>query len=65
MKNLCYSDNFLEKLVLFLSMQYAIAYHAITVTNYHFMWCGVMINVMFNTVKPLFIISERTTKNKQ
>jgi hypothetical protein len=28
------------------------------------MWCSVVIIVMFNTVKPLSIISERTTKNK-
>jgi hypothetical protein len=55
----------LEKLVLLLSVWYAIAFHIITVTNYHFMWCSVLINVMFNTVKLLSIISERTTKNKR
>jgi hypothetical protein len=29
-----------------------------------FTLCSVVINVMFNTVKPLSIISERMTKNK-
>jgi hypothetical protein len=29
------------------------------------MWCGVVKNVMFNTVKLLSIIFEWTTKNKQ
>jgi hypothetical protein len=71
MKNLCNSAFFLklakyllEKIVLLLSVQYAIACHAITVTNYHFMWCSVVIEVMFNTVKPPSVISERTAKNK-
>jgi hypothetical protein len=36
-----------------------------SVTDYHFTWCNAVINVMFNPVKPLSIISERTAKNKQ
>jgi hypothetical protein len=66
MKNLYNSKlkkvNLLEKLVLLLLVQNAITCHAITVTNYHFTWCSAMINVMFNTVKPLSIVSERTVK---
>jgi hypothetical protein len=62
MKNLCNSkfkklaDTLLGKLVLLLSVWYAIACHAITVTNYP-SWCSVV-------MKPLSIISERTVKNK-
>jgi len=56
-------NSLLEKLVLLLLIQYSIARHAITVTNYYFMWCSVVINVI-NTVKPLSIVSERTEKNK-
>jgi hypothetical protein len=26
-----------------------LAYHAITVRNYHFTWCSIVINVIFNT----------------
>jgi hypothetical protein len=55
----------LEKLVLLLSVRYAIACHAITVTNYRITWCIVVINVMFNTVKTLSIIFEGNAKNKQ
>jgi hypothetical protein len=73
MKNL-YNSNFkeeklansvLEKLVLLLSVQYAISCHAISVTDYNFMWYSVVINVMFNTVKPLSIVSKRSVTNKQ
>jgi hypothetical protein len=46
-------------------VQYAVACHAITVTNYRFTWCIIVINVMFNTVKPLAIVFERSMKNKQ
>jgi hypothetical protein len=35
-------------LVLLLSVRYAVACHAITVTNYRFTWCSVLINVVFN-----------------
>jgi hypothetical protein len=59
------ANNLLEKLVLLLLVWYAIACHAITVTNLHFTWCSVVINLMFNTVKPLSIFSERNIKNKQ
>jgi hypothetical protein len=59
------ANYFLEKLVLLLLVQYAIACHDITVTNYHFMWCSVVITQMFNTAKHPSIISERTMKNKQ
>jgi hypothetical protein len=59
------TNNLPEKLVLLLSTQYAISCHAITFTNYHFMWCGVVINVIFNTVKSLSTVSERNVKNKQ
>jgi hypothetical protein len=38
--------------------------HAITFTNYRFTWCSVVINVMFNTVKPSSIVSEGTVKYK-
>jgi len=38
-----------KTLVLILSVRYMVAYHAITVTNYHFKWSSVVINVMFNT----------------
>jgi hypothetical protein len=58
-------NTLLEKLLFLLSLRYAIACHAITVTNYRFTWCNVVINVMFNPVKPLLIISERPVKNKQ
>jgi hypothetical protein len=58
------ANNLLEKLILLLSVQSAIACLTITVTNYRFMWCSVVINMTFNTVKPLSIISERTTKNE-
>jgi hypothetical protein len=66
MKNLCNSNkktanNLLSKLVLVLSVWYVIASHSITVTNYHFKWCS----VIFNTVKPLSIISEGTAKNDE
>jgi hypothetical protein len=54
----------LKKLVLLLLVWYAITCHVITVTNYHFTWCSVVINVMFNTVKPPTIVSERTAKHK-
>jgi hypothetical protein len=57
--------NLLEKLVLLLSVRYAATCHTIPVINHCFTWCGVVINVMFNTVKPLLIVSERTAKNKQ
>jgi hypothetical protein len=59
------ANNLLEKLVLLLLVWYAIACHAITVTNLHFTWYSVVINLMFNTVKPLSIFSERNIKNKQ
>jgi hypothetical protein len=36
-----------------LSVRYSIACHTITVTNYNFTWCSVVMNVMFNTVKSL------------
>jgi hypothetical protein len=69
MKNVCKSklkkklaNSLLEKLVLLLSVWYAVACHSITVTNYRFTWCTVVINVMFNTVKPLSIISKRTAE---
>jgi hypothetical protein len=53
----------MPKLVLLLSVRYAITCLAITVTSCHFTWCSVVINVMFNTVKPLSIVSdERTSK---
>jgi hypothetical protein len=58
-------NSLLEKLVLLLSVQYAIPSHAITVTKYRFMWYSVVINVSFNTVKLLSIISERTAENKR
>jgi hypothetical protein len=32
------------------------------VTNYCFTWYSVVINLMFNTLKPLSIFSERTAK---
>jgi hypothetical protein len=69
MKNLYNSikkmaTNLLETLVLLLSVQYAVACHTITVTNYHFTWHIVVINVVFNTVKPLSVVSERIAKNK-
>jgi hypothetical protein len=49
--------NLLQKLVLLLSVQYAVACHDINSTC-----CSVMINVMFNTVKHLSIVSERAIK---
>jgi hypothetical protein len=58
-------NSLLEKLVLLLSVQYAIPCHAITVTKYHFVWYSVVINVSFNTVKLLPIVSERTAENKR
>jgi hypothetical protein len=30
-------------------VQYAVTCHTITVTNYRLTWCGVVINVIFNT----------------
>jgi hypothetical protein len=36
-----------------------------SLSNYHFMWCSVVINVIINTAKPLSIVSERTAKNKR
>jgi hypothetical protein len=71
MKNLYNSVFFLlanillEKFVLLLLVRYAVAYYAVAVTHYCFTLCSVVINVTFNTVKPLSIISERTMKNKQ
>jgi hypothetical protein len=59
------ANNLLEKLVLLLFVQYVVACHAISVTIYHLTWCSVVINVIFNAVKPLSIISEGTAKNKQ
>jgi hypothetical protein len=58
------ANNVLEKLVLLQSVWYAITCHIISITNYHFTWCSVVINVMFNAVKPLSIVSERTAINK-
>jgi hypothetical protein len=58
------ANNLLEKLVWLLSVRYAVACHAITVTNYHFTWCTLVLNVIFNTVKSLSIVSEGTAKNK-
>jgi hypothetical protein len=37
-----------------------VACHAITLRNYHLMLCSVMINLIFNTVKPQSIVSEGT-----
>jgi hypothetical protein len=59
------ANSLLEKLLLLLLVRYAITRRAIRVKNYHFTWCSVVINLMFNTLKPLSIISERTMKNKQ
>jgi hypothetical protein len=42
------ANSLLRKLVLLLSVQYAVACHAITVTNYCFTWCSVVINVIRN-----------------
>jgi hypothetical protein len=56
------ANNLLEKLVLLLSVQYVIACHVITVTNYHLTWYSVVINEIFNTVKPLSIVSEDSEK---
>jgi hypothetical protein len=70
-KNVCNSKlkkiayNLLEELVLLLSARYLVACYAITVTNYCFTWYSVVINVMFNTVKPLSIITQRTLENKR
>jgi hypothetical protein len=52
-------------LVLLVLVQYEITCHTFTITNYRFMWCSVVINAMFNTVKPLSIVSKRNTKNKR
>jgi hypothetical protein len=70
MKNLCNSffkipNNLLEKLVLLLLAQHAIACHTITVIYYSFTSCSVVINLMFSTLKPLSIVSERIKKNKR
>jgi hypothetical protein len=43
------ADNLLKKLVLPLSVQYAVACHDITITNYHFTWCSAVINMIFTT----------------
>jgi hypothetical protein len=59
------ANNLLEKIVLLISVLNAIACDAITVKNYHFMWCSLVINVMFNTQKLLSIISERIAENKR
>jgi hypothetical protein len=52
MKNLYNSHekivNLLIKFVLILLL-YAVTCHATTVTNCHFMWCSVVINVICNT----------------
>jgi hypothetical protein len=42
-------------------MQFAVAYHIITITN-HFRRCSVVINLDFNAAKPVSIVSERTVK---
>jgi hypothetical protein len=52
MKNLYSSkfnkaNNLFKKLLLFLSVQNLVACHAITLTNYRFKWCSVVINVIF------------------
>jgi hypothetical protein len=39
----------LKKLVLLLLVRYVVTHHVITVTNYHFTWCSVVMNVIFNT----------------
>jgi hypothetical protein len=52
----------LEKLVLLILVLYAIACHA--VTKYCVTWCSVVIHVMFNTVKLLYVVFEKTDKNK-
>jgi hypothetical protein len=54
MKNLYNSilknvNNLLKKLVLLLLVQYAVTCKAIAVTDYHLLWCSVVINVIFNT----------------
>jgi hypothetical protein len=59
------ANNLLEKTVLLLTVQYAVTCHAITVINYHFTWCSVMINMISNAVNPLSIVPEGTTKSKQ
>jgi hypothetical protein len=43
------ANNLLKKLVLLLSVLYAVACHAITVTNYCFTWCSVVIKAILNT----------------
>jgi hypothetical protein len=55
MKNLCNSNllkklasSLLKELVLLLLLKYAVTCRAITVKNYHFIWCTVVINVIFN-----------------
>jgi hypothetical protein len=42
-----------------------VACHAITVTNYRFTWCSVVINVTFNTVKPLSVSEGSAKKNNK
>jgi hypothetical protein len=42
------ANSLLELLIL---VRYAVACHAITVTNHRFTWCCVVINVMCNTVE--------------
>jgi hypothetical protein len=57
MKNLCNTIFFLRlrnilltKIVLLLSVQYPVTCHTISVTNYHFTWYSLVINVVFNIV---------------
>jgi hypothetical protein len=59
------ANSLLEKLVFLLLVSYAIACHAITVTNWHFTQCSVVINLMFNMLKPLPTVTERTAKNER
>jgi hypothetical protein len=54
MKNLYNSNkklvkNSLKKLTLLLLVLYVVVCHAITVTNYYYIWCSVMINEIFST----------------
>jgi hypothetical protein len=54
MKNLYNSklkkaNNLLKQLVLLLWVQYAVTCHTITVTNYCFVGCSVVTDVIFNT----------------
>jgi hypothetical protein len=48
-KKKTFTNSLLKKLVLLLLVWYAVSCHTITVTNYHFMWCSIVINVIFST----------------